>query len=244
MSAGSDFQRVLIQPALEELLGIEAGHEIVDVCCGNGELARRMADLGAHVIAIDFAEEMIVRARARSGAYERRIEYRVMDATKSAQLTKLGNERFDAAVCNMALMDMSAIEPLIDAACGWLKPQGSFIFSVPHPCFNSSRSTLMAERVPDSRGETKTVGSVKLSGYKSEVVAHGVAIRGQPGVQPYVDRPLEVLFGAFFERGFVLDAFKEPSFPGDAEAPQVNWRNLPEFPPVLVSRMRPQTPTP
>ena len=44
-----------------------------------------------------------------------------MDATDAAQLLALGAGRFDAAVCNMALMDMTTIDPLLRALPRLLK---------------------------------------------------------------------------------------------------------------------------
>ncbi|HAC20219.1 MAG TPA: class I SAM-dependent methyltransferase, partial [Dehalococcoidia bacterium] len=40
-------------------------------------------------------------------------------------------------MCNNALMDMPTIQPLADSLCRRLKPNGRFVFSVPHPCFNA-----------------------------------------------------------------------------------------------------------
>lgn len=58
-----------------------------------------------------------------------------MDATNYNQLIKLGYERFDKAVANMALMDISNIDPLLNAVYKLIKPNGIFVFSIMHPCF-------------------------------------------------------------------------------------------------------------
>src|SRR5512135_392372 len=119
MGEGNDFQRVLIGPATERLLRIEEDELVLDVACGNGNFARRMAELGARVVAFDFSTTFIERARRRTRdtRHSGRIEYLVMDATNYDDLMSLGNARFDAAVCTMALMDMAAIEPLLTALC-------------------------------------------------------------------------------------------------------------------------------
>jgi len=134
---GNDFHLNLIAPPVEKLLAIQAGERILDIACGNGAFSRRMADLGARVLGFDFSAPFIECARERSGGYEQRIEYRVIDATDRGQLLKLGEAQFAAAVSNMALMDMSDINALAECLPRLLKRGGLFVFSIMHPCFNN-----------------------------------------------------------------------------------------------------------
>src|SRR5438067_12671961 len=60
---GHDFQTILIEPATERLLKVVAGDTILDAACGAGRFARRMAELGARVVAFDYSAEFIARAR-------------------------------------------------------------------------------------------------------------------------------------------------------------------------------------
>src|SRR5437879_1783410 len=62
---GNDFQTLLIEPATERLLDVLAGDTILDAACGAGRFARRMAELGARVVAFDHSAEFIARARER-----------------------------------------------------------------------------------------------------------------------------------------------------------------------------------
>lgn len=98
----------------------------------------------------------------------------------------------------------------------------------------------MAE-MEDKEGEIITTYSIKVRGYLTPSVAHGVAIPGQPKPQLYFDRPLQVLLGAGFAAGFVVDALEERSFSPE-NLPGRNplgWSGkFSEFPPVLVVRMR------
>src|SRR5579863_7060003 len=98
MGDGNDFQRILVGPSTERLLNLQPGEQVLEIGCGNGVFARHMAQLGVHVLATDFSEKFIERARARSTDH---IEYRVVDATKEAELLALGTRRFDAGTCNM-----------------------------------------------------------------------------------------------------------------------------------------------
>ena len=51
-----------------ELLGDVRGLAVLDVGCGTGRHALRLAVAGAQVQAVDFSEEMLARARAKPGA--------------------------------------------------------------------------------------------------------------------------------------------------------------------------------
>ena len=240
MGEGNDFVEVLIWPATERLLELQPGERVLDIACGNGLTSRRLAALGAEVVAFDFAEEMIAHALERATEHAERIEYLVLDATDEAALLALGAGQFDAAICNMALFDMAEIEPLMRALARLLRPAGRFVFSVLHPCFNSLHIALVAE-VEDRAGDIVTAYSVKIFSYITPMVAHAAAIRGQPKPQLIFRRPLQVLLGAGFAAGFVLDGLEERAFPPDHPSTRhyLSWgANFSEIPPVLVARMR------
>ncbi|MCC7355236.1 MAG: class I SAM-dependent methyltransferase [Anaerolineae bacterium] len=240
MGEGNDFVEVLIWPATQRLLRLRAGERVLDVACGNGLHARRLAALGAEVVAFDFAEEMIAHARQRASEDGERIIYAVLDATDETALLSLGERRFDAAICQMALMDMAEIKPLMRALARLLRPGGRFVFSVTHPCFNNPHMAHVAEE-EDREGNIMTTYSVKVFRYISSTLAHGLGIRGQPRPQIYFHRPLQVLLGAAFDAGFVLDGLEEPAFPPDHPVGKnpLSWgANFSEIPPVLVARLR------
>ena len=87
---GNAFHQAVVAPATERLLAVRPDERILDIACGNGAFSRRLADLGAEVVAVDFSETFLERAKARSAAYAGRIEYRLLDATDEAQLMSLG----------------------------------------------------------------------------------------------------------------------------------------------------------
>jgi len=245
MGEGNDFVNVLIWPALQRLLDVRAGEQVLDVACGNGLYARRLAALGAEVVATDFAAEMIAHAQARPSPALGKITYAVLDATDESALVGLGEgafgERpFDAAICMMAIFDMAAVEPLMRGVSRLLRPGGRFVFSLMHPCFNNPYTILMGEQ-EDRDGELVTTYSAKVSGYMTPSARRGLALRGQPKPQVYFHRPLQVVFGAAFEAGFVLDALEERAFPPDHPPGRnaISWgSNFSEIPPVLIARMR------
>jgi hypothetical protein len=95
--------------------------------------------------------------------------------------------------------------------------------------------------VEDREGDIVTVYSVKVLRYITPTVTHGAALRGQPKPQLIFHRPLQVLFGACFEAGFVLDGLEERAFPPGHPSGRepLSWGGkFSEIPPVLVARMR------
>ena len=239
MKEGNWHSKELVWPAQERLLGLRRGESVLEVACGNGNFARRMARAGAKVVASDFSEVFIDLAKARTVEDADLIDYRVLDATDSGQLLALGEERFDAAVCTMALFDMSAIEPLVTSLAKLLKRHGRFVFSIIHPCFESPKVAKVAETHESSRGGVLTTYSVKVTDYATPFVAKGTGVQGEPAAHWYFHRPLSMIFGACFEAGFVLDGVEEPVFQSsDRGNSPGSWSNYREIPPALVARMR------
>src|SRR5262245_44916274 len=161
---GNEFQTHLIEPASERLLGISQGDLILDIACGAGRFARRMADLGGHVIAIDQSAKFVERARTRTPTGSS-VEYHIADATDTPTLLKFGTRQFDKAVCTMALMDMPQIQAMLQALKQLLKPGAAFVFSVTHPCFHTPAIQRYTEMYEEDSGRHIVRSGVKVSSY-------------------------------------------------------------------------------
>lgn len=235
---GNDFHRLLVSPAVERLLELQPGEQVLDVACGNGALARRLADLGAQVTACDVSPAFIERARARSTGYGDRVAYALADATDEAQLLALGEGRFDAATCTMALMDMAQIEPLFRALARLVRPGGRFVFTTMHPCFNSNDPHKLLEET-DRDGELVVTAAMKIEKYITPFHKLGLGVIGQPEAQYYFHRPLHLLLQPAFRAGWLIDGLEEPTFPPEKEGRRpFSWENFKEIPPVLAVRCR------
>ncbi|WP_162924663.1 class I SAM-dependent DNA methyltransferase [Rubrobacter indicoceani] len=239
MGDGNAFQETLISPTTERLLGGVSDRRILEIACGNGVMTRRLAALGAEVLATDLSETFLELARLRRAENAGRIEYRLADATDEAQLLALGHPSgYDAAVCSMALMDLPEIEPLFRSLAKLLRPGAPFVFSVQHPCFNSNAATMVSEG-SDRDGKPATENSVRVSGYLNVPPGRGAGMPGEPNPHFYFHRPLHELLGAGFANGFIVDGLEEPGFPEETDAPYPSsWRSIREIPPVLVVRMK------
>lgn len=235
---GNDFQTLLIEPATEHLLDVSAGDTILDVACGAGRFARRMASLGARVVAFDTSSAFIARARERTPP-DASIDYRVLDAASLDDMLSLGAGSFDKAVCTMALMDMPEIVPLFRALSTLLRADGRFVFSITHPCFHSATIQRFAELSEEEAGRHVLRTGVKVSSYISPSARRTEGIIGQPEAQLFFHRPIGVLLQAGFDEGFVVDGIEEPAFPfGETRKAGVKWEDMPEIPPIMVVRMR------
>ena len=250
----NDFHNLLVRPAMERLLAVHPGDSVLDIGCGNGNFSRFLAGLGARVTAIDGSAGMIEKARARSerfpeGCSENEsaarneesagsIDYRVIDASDTSRLAELGAGAFDAAVSNMAVVDMAEIGPMFGAVYGLLKPGGVFVCSLAHPCFQAPFAVRYAEQ-EDRDGEILKRFGMKIDRYLTPQPFEGLAIVGQPVPSLIFHRPLSVLLTMCFEAGFVLDGLEEGAFDESVEADrELSWANLREIPPMLAMRLR------
>jgi SAM-dependent methyltransferase len=150
----------------------------------------------------------------------------------------LGENRFDAAVCNMGVMDMASIEPLLYTLIRLLKPGGPFVFSVLHPSFHSAGMHMIAER-EDVDGKVVEHSGVVVRRYLHVEPHTGAGAPDEPVPHVYFHRPLHELLNTAFRSGFVMDGIEEPAFPSEtASSKALSWTALPQIPPVMVVRLR------
>ncbi len=236
---GNLFHRRLVGPAVERLLALSPGERVLDVACGNGVMARRLAELGGEVTGVDFSPELIERAQTRNVEHDTPVKYRVVDATDESALAALGEGQFEALTCTMALMDMPVIAPLFRAAYRLLWPGGRFVFATAHPAFNTNNPIFTAE-LSDVGGELVMTHALKISAYIESIRKMGVGSPNEPAPHYYYHRPLYLLLGEAFAAGFVLEALEEPAFSeqDSFDAPELSWRKVYRLPPVLAGRLR------
>ena len=236
---GNTFHRRLVEPTVLQLLELRAGEAVLDIGCGNGALARRLAERGARVTAFDFSGEMIRLAKQRGSSADASVEYHVIDATDETAMLQLGAGRFDAITCTMTLMDIPTIDPLFRAAARLLRAGGRFVFSTQHPAFNSNNPIFVQEK-EDRAGVVSEHVAVKLRAYLDLPPVKGAGAPGEPSPHYYYHRTLSELLGAAFAAGFMLDGLLEPAFTHEdaARSERLTWFKLTQIPPVLSGRFR------
>jgi 2-polyprenyl-3-methyl-5-hydroxy-6-metoxy-1,4-benzoquinol methylase len=235
---GNQFQELLIEPATDILLNPQAGQTILDIACGNGQYSRKLGRRGIRVLACDGSEAFVQLAKVRTTPADGEIKYRVIDATNESALLSLGTSHFDSAVCNMAMMDLPTIDPLLRAVKQLLKPSSPFVFSLPHPCFNSNRSRMVAELINED-GKLEQIYGVRITEYIEPTVDRSAGILHQPEPHYIFHRPISVVLESCFNAGFILDGMKEPTYPIGAGAKNAfSWSKRRSIPPAIVFRVR------
>jgi len=132
---GKDYYRdELNNPAAFKLIGDIRGRLVLDLACGEGYNTRILARKGANVTGIDFSEKLIQLAKQEEAKEKLGIRYHISNATN---LKELSNNHFDLVTCFMSLQDIDNYEKAIFEVARVLKNLGRFVFSVPHPCFET-----------------------------------------------------------------------------------------------------------
>ena len=144
-------------PTLLEMLGQIQDQHICDLGCGEGRVARLLAQRGAKVMGIDLSPELIQVAQAEEGTHPLGIHYCVDDAQA---LSTIPEATFEGVVCVLALMDMPQLDATFRAVWRVLRPAGWFVFLITHPCFAA----------PEAQWRQQPDGSVswEISSYFAE----------------------------------------------------------------------------
>lgn len=184
---GNNYWKRLQQPALERMIPFQSGTETraLELATGNGLVARWLASKGASVLATDISTEMLeLAARREMPEHTGRISYLQLDVTDPRELGELAEQNvtvggFDVVVMNMAIMDVSTIEPLAAALPKLLKRGGIFIATLSHPVFFTSgaqRNIQIVDSGPNAHPEV--IRSKIIEKYLDIPPYHGFALSG------------------------------------------------------------------
>lgn len=187
---GDEPRRLLLNPAIFSQLGEVRELRILDAGCGRGYLARLLARRGAQVVGVEPAAGWYAAAVARERAAPLGITYLGADlSTFSA--ADAGLAPFDAVVVNMVLMDIPDDAAAIRNCVAALRPGGSLIITLSHPCFEEE--TAAWERQ----------GYVAVPEYLAEyTVPQAFSVR--------CHRPLSHYLNLLIEAGCTLRRIEEP----------------------------------
>ena len=130
----------------------------------------------------------------------------------------------------MALMDMPEVAPLFSGLTHALKPGGSFVFSVTHPCFHSEEIQRFTEMYEEEAGRHIIRTGVKVSSYLTCFSKKTEGIIGPLNPQWYFHRPIQELLRTDWKTLGFLSRRNGRRASG--------WDDMPEIPPVMVVRMR------
>jgi SAM-dependent methyltransferase len=185
-------------PALARLLPAVQRASVLDLGCGTGTLARRLADAGAEaVLAVDASQRMLAAA-----APHPKVRYLRADLETLA----LPPDCADLVVSSMALHYVHDFAGLVRRIAGWLRPGGRLVFSHEHPVCTAHRAMPGRLRIGDA-----DVWPV------DDYAAEGPRIQNWiiDGVVKH-HRRTATLITALLEAGLTLTAIDEPTPPPPA----------------------------
>jgi 2-polyprenyl-3-methyl-5-hydroxy-6-metoxy-1,4-benzoquinol methylase len=200
-----DFARQhLLNPVILAMAGTISGKAILDAGCGQGYLSRLLARRGASVIGIEPAGSLIQYAIERERTESLGIQYIQADLTTCDD----ASHTVDVVIANMVLMDIPDFRAAMRNCFRVLRPNGSFIFSLTHPCFEEPESEYQAK------------GHIAVSEYFAEY-----SIKQQFGYAFH--RPLSLYLNAVITYGGMIQEVIEPRLdPAHAQTVPERERNL------------------
>jgi 2-polyprenyl-3-methyl-5-hydroxy-6-metoxy-1,4-benzoquinol methylase len=207
---------------VDALLGDVAGRRVCDLACGQGRVARYLAERGARVVGVDLSARLLAIAAAHERSAPRGIGYLRDDAQR---LASVRDAAFDGVVCHMALMDIPDLGATVRAVARVLRPGGWFVFATFHPCFNAPSST---EQIGADGAPWRLVRD-----YWAEGFWRSDARPGPPGKVGAYHRTLGSYVDALTDAGLRVERIDEPRASGQLAASRPIWT---EVPATLVAR--------
>ena len=118
----------LEQPEVDEALGDVAGLDVLDAGTGTGRHALRLAARGARVVAVDFSDQMLAKARAKRGADLVRFENH--DLTRPLPYV---DASFDRVLSALVLEHVPDVTGFLRELGRVTRPDGSIVVTAMHP---------------------------------------------------------------------------------------------------------------
>lgn len=130
---GGYFHTHVIFPKLVPLLLLKPGIKVLDIACGQGAWARRLAQKDCQVVGIDASKSLIEIAKRYQTSNSK---FQIDDVRT---LKTLGLEKFDRITCILALQNIDPIDEMFKRIHELLKDGGRFIAVIMHPAFRAPR---------------------------------------------------------------------------------------------------------
>lgn len=183
-----------ILPLAQERLG--GARRVLDVGCGEGQVARSLARPGTDVVGVDPTASQIAVAVDRGGAarYVR---------SRAEQLPFVGAS-FDAVVLCLAIEHVGPFEQAFEEIARVLAPGGRLLFFLTHPLLQTPGSGWVVD-------QARSEHYWRVGPYLDDDVAVDTVA---PGVQfAFAHRPLSRYVRAMGRAGLLIDDMEEPPPP-------------------------------
>jgi SAM-dependent methyltransferase len=202
--ADPEYAEQIIPLAVDELAG--AGR-VLDLGCGDGQVARHLVAGGADVVGADPTWNQLTVAAARGGgpSYVRAGAAELPVATGS----------FDAVVACLVFEHVDDLDPAVAEVARVLRPGGRFALFLNHPLLQAPGSGWIDDHTVEPPDEYWRIGPYLVESASVEEVERGVFI-------PFVHRPISRYVNVLAEHGLILERMLEPAPPDGfvARAPE------------------------
>ena len=202
--ADPEYVEQIIPLAVEELAD---RHKILDLGCGDGQIARALAAQGSDVLGVDPTQLHIDVAIERGGGPQ----YLLGGATN----IPADDESFDAVVACLVFEHIDQMDEAMTEVARVLRPRGQFSFFLNHPLLQTPGSGWIDDHIIDPPEQYWRIGPYLVETESIEEVEKDVYIR-------FIHRPLSRYVNALLANGMSLERMVEPSPPAGflARAPE------------------------
>ena len=201
-----EYEEQIIPLAVAEL-GSEG--RVLDVGCGDGQVARALAAAGCAVTGIDPTARNLEVARERGGGPEY--------VEGAADDLPFPDAHFDAVVACLVFEHIDDVDAAIAEVARVLRPGGRFAFFLNHPLLQTPGSGWIDDHMIDPPEQYWRIGPYLVETESIEEVELGVHIR-------FLHRPLSRYVNALSDHGLQLERMVEP------EPPEGFLARAPEYP--------------
>jgi SAM-dependent methyltransferase len=191
---------------IEQILPLAAEHlagagEVLDVGCGEGQIARMAAAMpglagASTVIGIDPTWGQLAVAAERGGG--------VTYAGAMAAELPFSNAAFDAVVACLVFEHIDDMDAAVSEVGRVLRPGGRFLFFLNHPLLQTPGSGWIDDRILDE--QYWRIGPYLVEDKTLDEVEQGVWI-------PFIHRPLSRYVNALIAAGLLITHIDEPAPP-------------------------------
>lgn len=206
----------VVLPNVLALVGDVQRQHVCDLACGQGWIARELAQRGACVTGIDLAENLLAIARLHEKQTPLGIDYVHGNAHDALELP---HGDFDGCICVMALMNLDDIPGVFQTVHRILKPGGWFVFAITHPCFQ----TPGAQWITTPEGKSARI----VSDYFTERIWTSGSSKGVRSRVGEHHRMLSTYFNALVAAGLVFERMVEPVGIGESSNQQPGKQEVP-----------------
>lgn len=193
--ADPEYVEQIIPLAVEELVG---RHKVLDLGCGDGQIARALAAQGSDVLGVDPTQLHIDIAIERGGGPR----YLLGGATD----IPADDNSFDAVVACLVFEHIDQMDEAMTEVARVLKPNGQFSFFLNHPLLQTPGSGWIDDHIIDPPEQYWRIGPYLVETESIEEVEKDVYIR-------FIHRPLSRYVNALIANGMTLERMVEPSPP-------------------------------